>query len=182
MSHPDKDIGLVDHNPTSVAVMGEDGNTGFEATDAPARVVIYGLGIVAVLATFAFALMFGYDKFLEAEHPRGSLPSPLSPERVVPPAPQLERLPWLDLPQLRAHENEVLSSATPDSEGHAHVPIDKAIDVVVSKLNTKAGQPAGITVPGGQDRVFSHSLADMPPAYQQSNRAVIQGEIHKNAQ
>jgi len=165
----------------SIPVMGSEG-TGFESTDAPAKVVVSSLAIVAALAAFAFALMFGYDKFLEAGHPQGSLPSPLAPERILAPAPQLERLPWLDLPQLRAHEKEVLNSSGKDAQGNIHIPIDKAIDMMASRINTTPDAPAGLTTSGGHDMVFSHGLADMPPAYQQSHgQAVIQGEIHKNA-
>lgn len=183
MSHPKKPTGLVEHRKAGlVAVAGPDGETSFEGTDAPAKVVIYSLGIVAVLAIFSFALIFGYDKFLESQHPRGSLPSPLSPDRVLAPAPQLERLPWLDLPQMRAHENKVLNSAGKDAEGRLHIPIDKAMDDVVSKLNTNPGEPTGLTTPGGQGRIFSHGLADMPPAYQSAKQTVIQGEIQKHAQ
>ena len=163
----------------SVPVVGMDG-TGFESTDAPAKVVVFSLVIVAALAVFAFGLMFGYDKFLEAGHPRGTMPSPLSPERVVPPAPQLERLPWLDLPVMRAHETEVLNSTGKDSEGRSHIPIQKAIDLMATRMNAGQDAPTGLTTPGGQDRVFSHGLADMPPAYQQAP-AIIQGEIRKDA-
>jgi len=159
MSHPKKPTGIVEHSkPESVAVIGPGGEIGFEATDAPAKVVIYGLGIVAVLAAFSFALMFGYDKFLESQHPTGSLPSPLARERVVPPAPQLERLPWLDLPEMRAHENEVLNSTGKDAQGRVHIPVGNAMDFVASKINTKSGEPVGLTTPGGQDRIFSHGL------------------------
>jgi hypothetical protein len=123
--------------------------------------------------------MFGYDKFLESQHPPGSLPSPLSAARVLAPAPQIERLPWMDLPVLRAHEKEVLSSTGKDAQGNFHIPIDKAIDVMAAKLNNNPEAVTGITTPGGQDPVFSHSLADMPAAYQRP--VVIQGEIKKNA-
>jgi len=161
--------------------MGGDG-TGFEGSDAPAKVVVYSLAIVGVLATCAFALMFGYDKFLQATHPTGSLPSPLAPARILAPAPQLERLPWLDLPELRAHEVEVLNMSGKDKLGNVHIPIDKAIDMMAAKMSTTDGEPTGLTTPGGQGQVFSHGLADMPPAYQQANGpALIQGEIHKNA-
>ena len=74
--------------------------------------------------------MFGYDKYLESTHPTGNLPSPLSPARVVPPAPQIETHRWLNLPELHAHENQVLSSTGKDAAGHMHVPIGDAIDVV----------------------------------------------------
>jgi len=165
----------------SKPVMGGDG-TGFEGSDAPAKVVVYSLAIVGVLATCAFALMFGYDKFLQATHPTGSLPSPLAPARILAPAPQLERLPWLDLPELRAHEVEVLNMSGKDKLGNVHIPIDKAIDMMAAKMSTTDGEPTGLTTPGGQGQVFSHGLADMPPAYQQANGpALIQGEIHKNA-
>ncbi len=165
----------------SKPVMGADG-TGFEGSDAPAKVVVYSLAIVGVLATCAFALMFGYDKFLESTHPRGSLPSPLAKERILAPAPQIERLPWLDLPELRAHEVEVLNSSGKDRLGNMHIPIDKAIDMMAAKMSSTSGEPAGLTTPGGQGAVFSHGLADMPAAYQQaSGPAVIQGEIHKDA-
>jgi hypothetical protein len=166
----------------SVAVVGTEG-TAFEATDAPAKVVIYSLGIVGALAAFGFALMFGYDKYLESTHPQGSLPSPLAPARILAPSPQIERLPWLDLPVLRAHEQEVLNQSGKDAEGRIHIPIGQAIDAMAAKLDNKPGAPVGLTTSGGQDMVFSHGLADMPPAYQQAqSKAVIQGEIHKNAQ
>jgi hypothetical protein len=165
----------------SKPVMGSDG-TGFEGSDAPAKVVVYSLAIVGVLATCAFALMFGYDKFLESQHPPTSLPSPLAKERILAPAPQIERLPWLDLPELRAHEKEVLNSSGKDRLGNMHIPIDKAIDLMAAKLDTNPNAPVGLTTPGGQGPIFSHGLADMPAAYQQSqSQAVIQGEIHKNA-
>lgn len=185
MSQPNvnKPTGIVEHKKSkSVVVMGPGGEIGFESTDAPARVVVYSLGIVAALGIFGFALMFGYDKFLESQYPPSSLPSPLAKERIVPPAPQIERLPWLDLPELRAHEKEVLSASGPGKDGHIHVPIDKAMDAVVSRLNSKPGEPTGLTTPGGQDRVFSHTLAEMPAAYQHAGQATLQGEIHKNAQ
>jgi len=176
-----KPTGLVSKHEKSksIAVVGADGETAFEGTDAPAKVVIISLAIVAGLAAFCFALMFGYDKFLESTHPRGELPSPLSPARVVPPAPQIETHPWLDLPQMHAHEKDVLSMSGTDAAGRAHIPIDQAMDAVVAKINTKADVPTGLTIPGGQNRVFSHGLADMPAAYQKPQ---IEGEIHKDAQ
>ncbi len=165
---------------TSVPVMSADGHIGFEGTDAPAKIVVVSLLIVAALATAGFVLMFGFDKMLEAENPKSALLSPLAPERVVPPAPQLEQLPWLDLPQMRAHEDSVLGMSGKDDKGRNHIPIDKAMDLVPSRLTFAQNAPAGITTPGGQGATFSHGLADMPPAYQHSQVA-IQGEIQKNA-
>lgn len=186
MNHdPNKPTGLVprEEKSKSLAVMGADGETGFEGTDAPARVVIVSLGIVAALATFCFALIFGYDKFLESTHSTGELPSPLSPARVVPPAPQIQRLPWMDLPQLRAHEQQMLHFSGKDAAGQTHVPINEAMATVMARINEKPDAPQGLTTPGGQSRIFSHSLAEMPAAYQRPQiQGVIQGDSSKNAQ
>jgi hypothetical protein len=171
---PEKLAGHAHKRFNSIAVVAPGGEIGFEGSDAPARVVIISLAIVAGLAIFCFALMFGYDKYLEASHPPTELPSPLAASRVLAPAPQVEVHPWLDLPEMRAHENKVLESTGKDAAGHDHVPIEAAIDEVVAKINTKPGAPQGITTPGGQGRAFSQGLAEMPAAYQ---RPVIQGVI-----
>ncbi len=158
-------------------VIGADGETAFENSDAPAKVVVWSLGIVAALAALGFGLIFGVEAILKPMHPTGDLPSPLAPARIVPPAPQLEVHPWDDVPAMRAHEQEVLNSSGKDKDGHYHLPISQAMDLVVAKLNVHPGAPQGLTTPGGQGSVFSHGLADMPAAYQ---GAQIQGEIQKN--
>ncbi len=170
------------HHFNSVPVIGADGETAFEGSDAPAKVVVWSLGIVAMLAVFGFVLTFGIEAILKPMHPVGSLPSPLSPARVLPPAPQLEVRPWDDVPVMRAHEREVLNTSGKDKDGHFHVPIGQAMDLVVSRLNAHPDAPQGLTTPGGIGATFSRGLADMPPAYQHSPGPQIQGEIHKNAQ
>jgi hypothetical protein len=182
LSHPsEKPNHLVhpDHNFKSVPVLGDDGETAYEGSDAPPKVVVWSLGIVALLAAFGFVLIIGLEAILKPMHPTGDLPSPLSPARVVPPAPQLEVHPWDDVPAMRAHEQDVLNLSGKDKDGHFHVPIGQAMGLVVTRLNVRPDSPQGLTTPGGTDNEFSHSLADMPAAYQ---RPAIQGEIRKNAQ
>jgi hypothetical protein len=182
LSHPsEKPNDLVHPHPTfnSIPVLGDDGETAYEGSDAPPKVVIWSLGIVALLAFFGFVLIIGLEAILKPMHPTGDLPSPLSPARVVPPAPQLEVHPWDDVPVMRAHEKDVLNLSGKDKDGHFHVPIDQAMGLVVTRLNMYADAPKGLTTPGGNDMEFSHSLADMPAPYQ---RPQIQGEIRKNAQ
>jgi hypothetical protein len=81
---------------------------------------------------------------------------------------------------MRAHEDDVLKSSGKDAAGRMHIPIDKAMETVVSRLAIQPNAPRGIFTPGGEGRDFSRGLSDMPPAYHQAPQ--IQGEIRKHAQ
>lgn len=155
------------------------GGTKFEGVDASVKLIVGSLAIIAGTLVIVFAVTIGLQKFLQDTHPVGSLPSPLAPERVIPPQPQLQVHPWETLPDVRAHEDQILNSYGKDADGHNRIPIDRAMDAVVSQLNIQPGAPPGITTPGGEGRDFSHGLGDMPPAYQGPQ---IKGEIRKRAQ
>ncbi len=155
------------------------GGTKFEGTDATAGMIIYSLAIIAGTLVVVFAFTIAIQKYLQERNPPGELPSPLAPARVVPPAPQIQVNPWDELPDVRAHEDDVLNGRAKDADGHMHLPIDRAMDAVVSRLSIRPGAPQGITTPGGEGRDFSGSVNSMPAPYQ---RPQIQGEIHKNAQ
>jgi hypothetical protein len=155
------------------------GGTAFEAVDASVKMVLFSLGIIAGTLIVVFALTIGIQKYLQDTHPPGELPSPLAPGRILPPQPQIQVHPWETLPDVRAHEDQVLSSYGKDADGRQHIPIDRAMDAVVSRLNIGANAAPGITTPGGGGRDFSSSVNAMPPAYRAPQ---IQGEIHKRAQ
>lgn len=157
---------------------GHDG-TNYEGTDAKAGIVLSSLGIIGGTLVFVFILTIGIQKLLEKYNPPGTLPSPIAPARVLPPKPQLQVHPWDELPDLRAHEDQVLSSTGKDAAGRVHIPIDRAMDSEVSRLAVDPGAPQGITTPGGEGRDFSGSLRDMPAPYQRKPQ--ISGEIRKNA-
>ncbi|MBV9303108.1 MAG: hypothetical protein JOY62_15475 [Acidobacteriaceae bacterium] len=154
------------------------GGTAYEAVDASAKMVIYSLGIIAGTLIVVFAITVGVQKYLQATHPPGQLPSPLAPERIVPPTPQIEVHPWETLPDVRAYEDKILSGGK-DAQGRTRMPIDQAMDAVVSRLNIRPDSPSGIRTPGGEGRDFGGSLSAMPPAYQAPQ---IRGEIRKSAQ
>jgi hypothetical protein len=155
------------------------GGTSFEAVDASVKMVLFSLGIIVGTLIVVFAITIGLQKYLQNTHPPGQLPSPLAPARIVPPQPQLQVHPWETLPDVRAYEDQVLSSYGKDADGHMHIPIDRAMDAVVSRLNIGPNAPPGITTPGGEGRDFSGSVNAMPPAYRVPQ---ITGEIHKRAQ
>ena len=175
-----KDNELVhSHAPKhSEAHHGHEG-TSFEGTDASVKMIIYSMLIIAVTLAITLAITVPIQRTLHDNTPLGQLPSPLAPGRVVPPAPQLQVHPWEELPELRAHSEEVLASGGRDADGRVHVPINQAMDSVVSHLTIAPNAAVGITTPGGQGRDFSGTVNPLPPPYRQPQ---IQGEIHKNAQ
>ncbi len=153
--------------------------TSYEGADATASLVIWSLGIIGGMLVIVFFMTIFIQRLLQDKNPPGELPSPLAPARVIPQSPLLQVHPWEELPDLRAHEEQVLNSYGKDPDGHTHIPINQAMDAVVSRLNIAPGATQGITTPGGQGRAFSGSVNAMPPAYRKPQ---IQGEIRKHAQ
>lgn len=167
------------HKPVRSEPHGGHGGTTYEGIDASVKMVIYSLAIIALTLVVTLAISVPIHKMLYDTTPLGQPPSPLAPGRVVPPHPQLQVHPWEELPDLRAHEQEVLNSGGKDGDGRVHVPISQAMDSVVSRLTIGPNARVGITTPGGQGRDFSQGVNAMPPQYRQPQ---ITGEIRKNAQ
>ena len=157
--------------------LGHEG-TSYEGTDARAGLVLYSLALIGGVLIVVFAFTVGIQKYIQNRNPLGPSPSALAPARTLPPAPQLQVHPWEDLPQMRAHEDQVLNSSGKDAEGHFHIPINTAMTAVVARLKVEPGAPEGLTTPGGGGRNFSGSLSDMPLPY---HGPTIQGEIEKHA-
>jgi hypothetical protein len=167
------------HEPRHSEPHSGHGGTSYEGVDASVKMVIFSLAIIALTLIVTLAITVPIQKRFHNTTPLGQLPSPLAPERVVPPNPQLQVHPWEDLPQLRAHEDQVLDSSGKDPDGRMHIPISQAMDAVVPRLTIASNAPVGITTPGGQGRDFATSVNAMPPQYRQPQ---ISGEIRKNAQ
>lgn len=165
----------------SEAHHGHEG-TSYEGTDASVRIVLGSLGIIAVTLVITAILTFPIQNLLKKANPPGNLPSPLAPERIIPPAPLIEVHPWDTLPRLRAHEEEVLSSSGTDANGHVHIAIADAMDQVISQLKIRPGSPAGLTTPGGNSGDYSGTVKAVPPGYQGQPGPTISGEIRKNGQ
>lgn len=163
--------------PLSEPIMGH-GGTAYEGRDVGPGVVIISLIIIAVLVVIGFALMLGFQKFMEHSHPRGELASPLAPDRIVPPAPQVQVHPWEDLPEMRLKEEKELNTTGRDQAGRMHIPIANAMTEVLSRLKVDANAPRGLNTPGGQGLEYSRSVTQIPGG----TRPQIQGEVRKNAQ
>ena len=153
--------------------------TSYEGGDASAGIVVSSLSIIGLTLVFVFALTVGIQKYIQHETPPGPPTSPLAPARTLPPAPQLQVDPWEDLPQLRAHEDQVLNSSGRDAQGHYHIPIADAMGTVVARLRVEPDAPVGQTTPGGGGRAYAGSVTDMPA---NAPAPSIKGEIRKHAQ
>lgn len=166
------------HGPIHSEPHGGHGGTTYEGSDASVKAVIFSLAVIALTLVVTLAITVPIHKALHDTTPLGQPLSPLAPGRVVPPNPQLQVHPWEELPELRAHEQEVLNSGSKDADGRVHVPIVQAMDTVVSRLTIAPNAAVGITTPGGQGRDFAGSVNALPPPYRQPQ---ISGEIRKNA-
>ena len=159
--------------------------TGVEESDANIRLAISSLALIVLSLLFIGAITIGVQKFLEKTTPVGNAANALAPGRVVPPDPKIEVHPWNTVPELRKHEDEILNGYGADLGGHMHIPIDRAMDLVVSRLPIRPNAVAGLTTPGGLGREFSRGLADLPPEYkvnQGQGPTQIRGEVNKNVQ
>lgn len=168
------------HHPVqSTPIHGHDG-IAYEANDVKAPIVVWSLIIIGLLGASGFGLMLGVQKYFETTHPAGELASPLTPERVIPSAPQVQVHPWEDLPEMRASEVKTLEFSGRDQAGRMHIPIEKAMSEIVPRLKVDPSAPKGLVTPGGQGREYSHALSEIGV----TNRPapMIEGEIRKNAQ
>jgi hypothetical protein len=181
MSHEHKatHLGPGAYEPHSSSAHAGHEATRFEEGDARPSIVIWSLAIIAGMLVVVFLITVPIQKYLYDANPQGELPSPLAPYRVLPPNPQLEVHPWETLPELRAHEEQVLNGYTRDADGRVHIPINRAMDAVVPRLKIGTNAEPGAITPGGGGREFAGSVTSLPAP---SRGPKIQGEIRKRAQ
>ena len=157
----------------------------FEVGDASVKLVINSLVIIVAVLFVTLAITIGIQKYLEAKNTAGVSNNARAPERIIPPAPRLQVHPWERLPVLRAHEDEILNGYGKDADGHIHIPIDHAMDLVLGRLQIRPEAPPGLRIPGGNSYDFTGSVNTYPPSYQ-APAAVpgepLKGKVEKSAQ
>ncbi len=110
---------------------------GYELEDASVREIVYtgiGLAIGTIIVCFAVAGLF---KVLAAANqadqrqPTTELPAAQS----FPPGPRLQEKPWLELENLRKHEDQVLTTYgwADKNAGKVRIPIDRAMQIVIER-------------------------------------------------
>ena len=116
-----------EHKPSAAA--------GHELTDAPIQPIVLVGGAVALVTAVVFALSVGVFRFF-SERPVAAPPNPMAtaaPE--FPPAPRIEIAPSLELQQLRAQEDQILSTYgwVDRTAGTVRIPLDRAMDLQLQR-------------------------------------------------
>ena len=128
-----------------------------ERTDA--RVRPLAIFLVIMMATLVFAFAFTgvlFEFFTQRAASLQTPPNPLQIQDEMPPEPRLEVVPGLNLRQLRGSALERLNGyGWVDPENRVvHIPIERAIDLVVEKGLPARSAPApaggGATAQGGR--------------------------------
>ena len=113
------------------------------------QVTAFGIGLLlsCIVTVFAMWVMFNFltqrEDSKNASNPAASM---MKERPQLPPEPRLQAEPKVDLKDLRADEDAILSSygwIDPD-KGIVRIPIDQAIDIVAQKGLASKPSPAGL--------------------------------------
>ena len=120
----------------SAASRSEQYAAGHEERDVAFRPVVIGLaGLVGLLVVGAISMWVLFLYF--AARPAGPPANPLAQSfgRQVPPEPRLQTNPLADLQQLRAQEDEILSSYgwVDRNAGVVRIPVEQAIELLAQR-------------------------------------------------
>jgi len=125
-------------------------STGFEASDVDVWAVgKFAIGL-AFLCILALSFLFGLFRYFES-----TTGGKVVTEVKLPPTPQLQKTPAIDLRAVRAAEDLVLNSYgwVDQSHGVVHVPISRAIDLLAQRglpsrpESAAQSSTAGISMP-----------------------------------
>lgn len=106
---------------------------GHEQSEVSVRLIVVSLAFLAVATFFVLLLVTGIFRYFYASYSTAEATKLAQP--VIPPRPRIEVAPYMELQQLRAHEDHILSTyAWVDKDGgKVRVPIDRAIDMLAAK-------------------------------------------------
>ena len=115
--------------------------SGHEKREADVRLIIETLIGLTITVVIVIVIVWGIFVLFEKTTPQAQL-SPVAAPPQLPAGPKVEEHPAEELKALHARENELLNKYgwVDQKVGLVHIPIDKAMDEVVSKLPTR---PAG---------------------------------------
>jgi hypothetical protein len=109
---------------------------GHETTDASVRpIVLTGVGL-AVTAALVCAVVYGIFSYLAGHPPTIAPPNPMAiAEPHFPPLPRIEEHPAIQLHDLRASEDSILSTYgwSDKKAGIVRIPIDRAMDLALQR-------------------------------------------------
>ncbi|HZU29201.1 MAG TPA: hypothetical protein VFA04_27010 [Bryobacteraceae bacterium] len=126
-------------------------SAGYEHSEASIRMIIGSIVVLALCVVVTCALMVAMFRILHATTGRGPRLSNMANPSTLPPEPRLQEQPWVQLENLRRHENQVLGSYGLDAQtGTIHIPIDRAMDLLLQRGLQNAGGTLPPAAPQGK--------------------------------
>ena len=111
-------------------------SVGHETQDADIRPIVYtGIGLALTAVAVGF-FVYGIFKYLGGHAIATIQSNPMSVEdQQIPPVPRLEEHPAIELQQLHASEDRMLSTYgwVDQKTGVVHIPIDRAMDLQLQR-------------------------------------------------
>jgi hypothetical protein len=124
------------HTTPSPAETGHE-TAGHETRDASIRgIVLTGVGL-AIGAAVALSIVYGIFQFLSTQPVTTAPPNPMAETNLqqFPPEPRIEEHPAVEIQELHAKEDSLLSTYgwTDKMAGVVRIPIDRAIDLELER-------------------------------------------------
>jgi hypothetical protein len=115
--------------------------TGHEHREADVRLIIETLIGLVICVIVVCVIVWGIFVLFQKTSPEPH-PSPVALQQQLPPGPHVEEHPAEELKSLRTREDDLLNKYgwVDPKAGTVHIPIDKAMDEVVSKLPVRPQQ------------------------------------------
>src|SRR5580704_8940763 len=128
---------------------GHESEVAYERKDVNVfQISAFGIGLLLAVIVSVFAMWAMFDFFYHREDAKNAdNPSALMMnQRTQPPEPRLQAEPKMELKDLRADEDAILSSYgwLDPNKGTVRIPIDQAIDIVAQKGLPSKPSPAGL--------------------------------------
>lgn len=118
--------------------------SGHEHREANIKLIVYStLGLIVVVVIVLYFVVGLFNVFNAQRLAEERKAAPVTRPNALPPEPRLQDRPWEEIQGMRVHENQVLKTyGWSDAKANvAHIPIDKAMDLVIERglLKTAAG-------------------------------------------
>ncbi len=122
----------VEYNP--------QGSAGYEHREVSIRIIVVSLIILALSVVVSCAFVLVMFRVLHATTGNSPRMTNMAARSELPPEPRLQVQGWVQLQNLRRHEDQVLGSYGIDSQTSTiHIPIDRAMDLLLQKGLQNAG-------------------------------------------
>lgn len=130
-------------------VLGHAAAEGHEDRDASIHPIVLTGGALALSLIIVGLIVYGVFRYLATHQPQPGAPNPMAEtsQQQIPPEPRVEEHPQLELQELRAREDRILSTYgwMDKQKGIVRIPIDRAMELELQRgfPVLKQANPAG---------------------------------------